>query len=195
MKLLFYCTKSKPYLVKENDFNGGESKYKCIFQKGTENPILNGYIVAEAEIDRVYRLKIKKNDVPYLNDQYVNTLYYEFTFLKKACLTNEQLIDYLKNEKGDHTGYAIYLKNVKPFYEPKHLSECYKKYCWQGFKFLGTHLDPLEKAPQNMCYCCDKDEKNSFILVSIQPEWLCKILNGEKTIEVRRKVLKDMKGD
>ena len=30
------------------------------------------------------------------------------------------------------------------------------------------------------------------ILISIRPEWLCKILNGEKTIEVRKKVLKEM---
>ena len=30
------------------------------------------------------------------------------------------------------------------------------------------------------------------ILISITPEWLCKILNGEKTIEVRKKVLKRM---
>lgn len=188
MKLLFYCTKAKPYLVKASDFNGAETKYKCIFQKGTDNPILNGYIVAEAEIDRVYRLKIKKNDVPYLNDQYVNTLYYEFTFLKKACLTNEQLIDYLKNEKGDHTGYAIYLKNVKPFYEPRKLN------------YYG-----LKKPPQNMCYVrypVPYDNKldgwevsKDSVVISIQPEWLCIILNGEKTIEVRRKVLKDMKGD
>ena len=28
--------------------------------------------------------------------------------------------------------------------------------------------------------------------VGAQPEWICKILNGEKPIEVRRKVLKGM---
>ena len=31
-----------------------------------------------------------------------------------------------------------------------------------------------------------------YALISIQSKWLCKILNGEKTIEVRRKVLKRM---
>lgn len=38
------------------------------------------------------------------------------------------------------------------------------------------------------------DEKD-YILISIRPEWLCKILNGEKTIEVRKKVLKEMLGN
>lgn len=28
-----------------------------------------------------------------------------------------------------------------------------------------------------------------------RPEWACKILNGEKTIEVRKQVLNCMKGD
>ena len=32
------------------------------------------------------------------------------------------------------------------------------------------------------------------ILLSIKPEWLCKILNGEKTIEVRKKFPKDYVG-
>ena len=33
---------------------------------------------------------------------------------------------------------------------------------------------------------------NKYILISVRPKWLCKILNGEKTIEVRKKVLKEM---
>ena len=36
-------------------------------------------------------------------------------------------------------------------------------------------------------------EKRS-ILLSVKPEWLVKILNGEKTIEVRKKVLKELEG-
>lgn len=52
-----------------------------------------------------------------------------------------------------------------------------------------------KKAPQNMMrvysnigrYKCSQ-----YILISVRPKWLCKILNGEKTIEVRKKVLKEM---
>lgn len=35
---------------------------------------------------------------------------------------------------------------------------------------------------------------NKAILMSIQPQWVCKILNGEKTIEVRKKFPKDYVG-
>ena len=30
------------------------------------------------------------------------------------------------------------------------------------------------------------------LLISIKPKWVAKILNGEKTIEIRKKVLKEM---
>ena len=33
---------------------------------------------------------------------------------------------------------------------------------------------------------------NKYILISIKSQFLRKILNGEKTIEIRKKVLKDM---
>ena len=35
---------------------------------------------------------------------------------------------------------------------------------------------------------------NKSILMSIKPEWVCKILNGEKTIEIRKKFPKDYVG-
>ena len=34
---------------------------------------------------------------------------------------------------------------------------------------------------------------NKYILISIRPEWVCKILNGEKTIEVRKQIIKELK--
>jgi hypothetical protein len=56
-------------------------------------------------------------------------------------------------------------------------------------------FESVERAPQNMQYVYDVNSDNpneKKVLISIRPEWLCKILNGEKTIEVRRKVLKEM---
>ena len=60
----------------------------------------------------------------------------------------------------------------------------------------------IKKAPQNMMHCWGLREGKSTmedrfymnILISIRPEHLCKILNHEKTVEVRRTVLKDMLG-
>lgn len=46
------------------------------------------------------------------------------------------------------------------------------------------------KAPQNMMRFIFNNEE--YVLISIRPEWLCKILNGDKTIEIRRKILKGM---
>ena len=36
--------------------------------------------------------------------------------------------------------------------------------------------------------------KNKAILISIQPQWVAKEINGEKTIEVRKKLPKDYIG-
>ena len=55
---------------------------------------------------------------------------------------------------------------------------------------------PIQKAPQNMMWCFDKDNNYKMkVLISIRPEWMCKILNGEKTIEIRKKVLRGMLDD
>ena len=55
----------------------------------------------------------------------------------------------------------------------------------------GILYTPIKSAPQNMMKV-KRVLQEDAILISIRPEWLCKILNGEKTIEVRKKVLKDM---
>ena len=64
---------------------------------------------------------------------------------------------------------------------------------------LGSENSFVEvaRAPQNMMYVYTSFElpeivETKYVLISIRPEWLCKILNREKTIEVRRKVLKEM---
>ena len=54
----------------------------------------------------------------------------------------------------------------------------------------------IDKAPQNMCFVLrlnqNEEYYDNYVLISIRPEWLCKILNGEKTVEVRKQVLKVM---
>lgn len=91
--------------------------------------------------------------------------------LEKSCLTKEQLSEYLK----DGCGYALHVKKLKTF-DSKPLTD------------YGVN-----KAPQNMMRAY-KDGQ-TYILISIRPEWICKILNRKKTIEVRRKVLKEMLPD
>lgn len=68
------------------------------------------------------------------------------------------------------TAYFIRIKNLHIFDDPKEL---------------------IGNGPQNMCYCYDISG-NKNILITIKPKLLCKILNNEETIIVRKAVLKRM---
>lgn len=202
MKILLYCTKSKPYLVQgfakpmhtldtTNPFN---YNWKLV-NKFFSNDRLNGTIVAECdyEIEELYcdnYCDERDGYVGYFhalpNDDFEEG---EKELQKKSCLDKLQINGYLQ----DKNGYAIHIKNLHIFDEPKELKEFYKSYdhsrTWR----------PVNKAPQNMMQVDYINIENNiffpYILISIRPEWLCKILNGEKTIEVRKKVLKEMLND
>ena len=201
MKLLLYCTKAKPYLY--GMYSGFESKYGYHLTNdkngSKEHTVLNGKIVAECdfEVEDIGLVEIPD----YAGDEchtfvYDVSIYFETKTLnqdklfKKSCLNWEEMEKYLYSTNGK--GYAIHIKNLNIFDKPRDLEEYEDE--WEY---------PLEKAPQNMRRCYSTLYSNieadmpirtdSYILISIKPEWLCKILNGEKTIEVRKKVLKEMK--
>lgn len=167
MKLLLYCTKSKPYLI-------GRKNDSYYLDKGGKDRdfIHNGKIVAECD----YEIEVIK----YNNNNYYFEYKYAFDSLRESCLGFTELDNYLKCKDG----YAIHIKNLHIFDRPMELNEFDKSH---------DYLKPINKAPQNMMYaygCIQLNER--FVLISIRPEWLCKILNGEKTIEIRKKVLKGM---
>lgn len=171
-KALLYCTKKQPYLVKDDFPLENEPIYYTQYK---EDPHccglpLNGKIVAQCEVETEeislnaysdYEDTIYLFDTPTLRND-------ELT--QKSCLCNDELDDYLINEKG----YALHISNLKIFDKQKELYDY-----------------NIEKAPQNMMRVYDRFG-NEYILISVQSEWLCKILNGEKTIEVRKQVLKEM---
>lgn len=187
LKLLLYCTKSKSRLFFD--------KLKQIFTLGKikSNNDLNGKIVAECdfEVEEIGLVEIPD----YAGDEchtfvYDVSIYFETKTLnqdklfKKSCLNWEEMEKYLYSTNGN--GYAIHIKNLHIFDKPKELSEYKRKDEFMGGK--QVFWETIKKAPQNMMYAYD--EKDDYILISIRPEWLCKILNGDKTIEVRKKVLK-----
>ncbi len=188
IKLLLYCTKSKPYLVKEA-FNGYMTKNNLgVLEEEKERFILNGKIVAECdfEVEEIIAHEYRdyySTSINHIGDEELK---------KRSCLELNQLIDYLGvKEWGSYelikkVGYAIHLKNLHIFDKPRELKEC-----WKNTNAWIFSNEKLYSAPQNMRYCGDWNLKKA-ILISIRPEWLCKILNGEKTIEVRKKVLKEM---
>lgn len=184
MKALLYCTKAKPYLIARPHLATKELVIETKDDNKYKEIALNGFIVAECEIDKVE--EIDGLDILMLEDLRA------FTY--KTCLTSKQLRDY---SKGNDL-YYLHLSNVKVFDKPKKLAyhtldnsaEFYTKK-WDK-KFKTWRIGSLIKAPQNMCNIYDRF-CNHYILISIRPEWLCKILNGEKTIEVRKQILNCLK--
>lgn len=118
-------------------------------------------------------------------DRYIDTML-KNDDLEKAKITPQELLDYIGL---GNDGYALYLSNVKVFDKPKDLNDYMKKN--QSYRL--HKYERLYNAPQNMMTIYDNEE-NEYILISIRPEWLYKIINGEKTIEVRKKILNRMKG-
>ena len=215
VKVLLYCTKKQPYLVKDDFPLENEPIYYIHYKKDPRccGLPLNGKIVAECEVETE---EISLSEYPYYDDCSVclldtPTLNHD-ELLDKSCLSDNELDDYLINQKG----YALHISNLSIFAEPATIeyadlespvldseliggswlcdncdtpgNDC--KHCHDHYEFFKT----VKKAPQNMMrvysnigrYDCQ------YILISVRPEWLCKILNGDKTIEVRKQVLKEM---
>ena len=200
IKLLLYCCK-QPHKL----FNTDKGFVLSDFELGDafkDKTLLNGKIVAECdfEVDTIVMQK-GADDKIYGNNGFMGygiiSKNHSFSWYdeNKTCLSKEELFKYLKGKNG----YAIHIKNLNIFDEPKELSECMSIKTFEN-DFVRKTLSPemVSKAPQNMMKVkmwVDGKEfgmwKN-YVLISIRPEWLVKILNGEKTIEVRKKVLKEM---
>ena len=127
---------------------------------------LNGKIVAQCNCEKV---DLICPDFNYLDASCKDGKGF---ILYKACLTRKDLVDY---GKGKYL-YALHLSNLEVFNNSKDLSD------------FG-----VKTAPQNMRKCFD-NKGNEYVLISIRPEHLANILNGKKTIEVRKKILKCMEG-
>lgn len=186
MKLLLYCTKAKPYLLDlRNDFQN--IKFDTFNTKESLKTgwnVLNGTIVGECDYE-VEEIELK---MEYMGLYYCGKTVYGWdgSLCEESQLDNWQLLDYLGDKIGNK-GYAIHIKKLKIFDKLYKLNDCVKPY---------NKWFHINKAPQNMqkvWFSEDNEEAyEDYILISIRPEWLCKILNGEKTIEVRKKVLKEM---
>lgn len=166
MKLLLYCTKGKPNLWKPYEYEVFPYDEASWFYLGEQiinlDIKVNGKIVAQCDCEKIETIC---PEFGYLDAACEGGAGY---ILDKACLTRQQLIDYGKGKWLN----ALHLSNLEVFDNPKKLSD------------FG-----VKKAPQNMMKCFD-DKGNEYILISIRPDHLKNILNGKKTIEVRKKILK-----
>lgn len=199
VKTLLYCTKAKTHLSKDDC--GRYYTGLC-----NEALLLNGTIVAECEVEtEEIEDKVSYFDSWFNEGHHTKTLSNK-ELEKRSCLSYQDLIKYLgEGEPNEVVGYALHISNIKVFDKPLSLSECEKDFkgkpashYWIG-RLTDNYVDDnwsdlvcVRRAPQNMMWVWYKGER--YVLISIQPKWICKILNGEKTIEVRRKVLNCMKG-
>lgn len=180
IRLLLYCTKSKPILMKQNN-NRCYLKGELEFINMTDLE-LNGKIVAECdfEVEKIIPINVEEDDYDY-------GLFSGKDLLKESCLSNYDIFEYLQDDDGEifNKGYAIYIKNLNIFGKPRGL-----------FNYCGKSKQKCEyvllKAPQNMMYCYGRNTGEKYILISVSSEEMARICNGEQTVLVRKNVLKEM---
>ena len=217
VKALLYCTKAKPMLRigkepmknqnRSRTYNANEYEYFTQYIK-EEMYEANGKIVAECEVEtEEIEDKVSYFDSWFNEGHHTKTLSNK-ELEKRSCLSYQDLIKYLGDgEPNEVIGYALHISNLKIFDKPKKLDDFttrtpvdYDSIVCDSCTDLNRNCKKCRyyydyqqviKAPQNMMKVCEWDVEDK-VLISINPEWLCKILNGEKTIEVRRKVLKGM---
>ena len=197
-KALLYCNKSKPYLLCEPYMDENKpcrllrtNMDKVIYNCAKENAV-NGKIVAECdfEVEKIIPINVSEDDYDYGLSSGKN-------LLKDSCLYNEDICEYLDDYNGEtifKKGYAIHIKNLHIFDEPKELSEFL-------YEDDTVGIWPVERTPKNYTiiatdvediggvYCC-RGTYGRFLALSSQE--LYDVLNGKKTVIIRKTVSKEM---
>lgn len=193
IKCLIYCTKSKDYHL-DCEIVNGKKRWFCWNKKSHHYPFkyykdefgeeleetFNGHIVVQFDCEKVEEIFYNGWWECYANDK--DDINCHIFDNELTCLTTNQIKEYL----GDKKGYAIHISNLEIFYEPLDLEK------GGIYKENGYRTKMVTKAPQNMQYVNDIFGREC-VLISIKPEWVCKILNGEKTIEVRKSIVNKLK--
>ena len=196
IKALLYCCKAKPYLYPHF--------HNLYFTKNKDfgNVKLNGKIVAECdfEVEEIIYNYVGNPLDDFYGMQLLTKTLKESEILQHSKLKFNELRKYLLRNEDDYispleVGHAIHIKNLNIFDKPKELNEVYKIEDVGGMLFTK----PLTKAPQNMMRVsvnhwdyATYNPDDIRILISIQSQWMCLILNHIKDVEVRRVVLKEM---
>ena len=196
LKLLWLCTKAKPYLTRiwKNQFELATSK------EVTEQDALNGKIFAESDFDCEEIIHTYENKGATYHHFDTKTLDNE-QLLRKSCIIGQSIDEYLGNRQYDKNnnvvGYATHIKNLRILEPLKEL---------RNYEDVSGEL--LTKAPQNMRYAVDHYETriysgtnflgideyfDKYVLISVTPQEACNILNHIQDILIRKNVLKEMR--
>ena len=191
MKALLYCTRRKPYLKKVFD----------VYTLFNYEPydILNGTIPCECDYE-IEEIKLNEyeyedfNNSPYFCSDFETETLQEADLCQQSCLTDDELCEYLGLYKeADVYGYAIHISNLDIYADPKEINDCVKGE-WIEYSNGPTFFRPeaIEHVPKGMTFVWCKENGDQYVFIPVNPEQLCKILNGECTIIVKKKVLKEM---
>lgn len=195
MKLLLCCTKQPPYLYGNPFILKTEFDHYCLVKQKNaifgEDNLLNGKIVAECdfEVEEIKNYTSREKGTFYSWYEYkgLNIGDEDCELLKDSCLTFDEISDYLLANNG----YAIYIKNLHIFDEPRELKQYRKIISKISSSKYAYYVEQIDESPKNMMYVFD-DEGEKKVLISIHPERLVKLLDGECTIILKKKVLKRM---
>ena len=197
MKVLLYCTKAKKryrilhqyffsddlYRLPNGEIKFGSSVELMAYDNYDKNNFFNGKVVASFELNKVDLIKNYGSSFRINDDEAYTNL-----TARQSCLRFDDLKKYL----GNKDGYAWHIDNLQIFDEPIELGELYVEdnkhdaiiSMTKDFRSMYVFGKPVTKAPQSYQYVYYKGEK--CLLLSVKSEHLVKILNGEKTIEIRK---------
>lgn len=165
MRLLLYCSQN------------GEDLYKTD----------KGFVLTDFGIGTYYK-NIKKinGTIPALCNfdiEEINPIFNcdNYEWLTEGC--NMDLQD-IRNYLNDKKGYAIHVKNISNFLDQIHITDIK---CWDEKQ--GAYVC-MSKGPQKMMRCFIGDEE--FAIIPVDPKVLFNILNGDRTIILKRKIMADI---
>lgn len=160
-KVYIYCTKKKPYLYRVNDDNKFELTNKLTFQDSScfvrDYKAQNGKVVAEFTLNKIENMVKHEKGKDFWN--FIDSNYIQ-NLLKKSCLSMEQIVNYVGDNKD---AYAWHIDDLKIYNKPKELSEfgsILKRMKGKESRFT-SHL--LKRPPQSWCYVESLEEKNCEI--------------------------------
>lgn len=196
MKVYIYVTKAKPYLcyqdcestVKSRNFKG----YK-LFDASYKECSCNGKVVASFELSNIQELD-------FVMDEGTRNFYIADGFpisemqkiLKQSCLSNNEMLAYGKGKPL----FALRIDDLEILKKPIMISDFVASKIRANPKL--TDVWPITKAPQSWCRSVGRGAiytnegyfdgftiQEDSVILSVQSKWACKILNGEKTVEIR----------
>lgn len=212
MKGVLFCPKSKPFLnvdfVKDRFDSAGEWAVYTTNKMEECSNVVNGFAVAECEFDIE---GIDYNFYDYIDWFYSTKSLVSDELYAKSCMKEEEMENYLKPKmlmfSQDNIGYAIHIKNIRIFQNPRELSDYTIKIdktyddiicdsctafdvdCKQCHNYYD--YEQVMKAPRNMMKVCEWNVEDEF-LMSVKPEEMARLLKGEQSIIIRKRVSKEL---